>query len=106
MYLVFGRSDIRYYLQLNITLKMTLAITFMLRPNISNQCQDTPPLNRAQVDINTLKNISMAFFMSDQANLEYVNIETFPIAVFPHLQPIYVTNGLNSIRNIYQANLY
>ena len=68
--------------------------------------QFTPPLNRAQVDKNALKNISMAFFMSDQANLEYVKIETFPLAVFPHLQPIYVTNGLNSIRKIYQAYLY
>ena len=44
--------------------------------------------------------------MSDQANLEYVKIETFPLAVFPHLQPIYVTNGLNSIRKSYQAYFY
>ena len=55
----------------------------------------TPPLNRAQVDKKVLMNISIGFFMSDQTNVEYVKIQTFPIALFPHLQPIFVTNGLN-----------
>ena len=55
----------------------------------------TPPLNRAQVDEKVLKNISMGFFMSDQTNAEYVKIKTFPIALFPHLQPIFVTNDKN-----------
>ena len=63
----------------------------------------TPPLNRAQVDKKVLKHISIGFFMSDQTNVEYVKIKTFPLALFPHLQPISVTNGLNSKTKICEA---
>ena len=66
----------------------------------------TPPLNRAQVGKKVLKNISMGFFMSDQTNVECVKIKTFSIAVFPHLQPIFVTNGLNYKTKICEAYLY
>ena len=60
----------------------------------------TPPLNRAQVD--KLKNISMGFFMNDQTDVEYLKIKTFPIPPCPHLQPIFVTNGVNSKTKIYE----
>ena len=52
----------------------------------------TPPLNRAQVKIKCRDNISMAFFMSDQADFKYVKIKTFHLHTVPHRKLIFVTN--------------
>ena len=53
----------------------------------------TPPLNRAQVEKKCLTPISMALFMSDQPNLEYVKMEMIPLELFSHQKLISVTNG-------------
>ena len=66
----------------------------------------TPPLNRAQVKNKCLTPISMALFMSDQPNLEYVKIKMIPWEVFSHQKLISVTNGWNSKKKICEAYNY
>ena len=68
--------------------------------------QHTPPLNRAQVENKCLTPISMALFMSDQPNLEYVKMKMIPWEVFAHQKLISVTNGWNSKKKIREAYFY
>ena len=57
-----------------------------------NHC--TPPLNRAQVEKKCLTPISMALFMSEQPNLEYLKMKMTPCALFSHQKLISMTKAL------------
>ena len=57
----------------------------MRHVSCSVQCGrlNTPPLNRAQVKNKCREKISMALFMSDQADFKYVKIKTFHLHTVP-----------------------
>ena len=67
-------------------IKFSLAPLSLERPAIvlqasyhtNSNMKLTPPLNRAQVQKKCLTPISMALFMSDQPNLEYVKMKMIP----------------------------
>ena len=59
--------------------KMYLQTKFCIKTlTMIHNPSSTPPLNRAHVEKKCLTLISMAFFMSDQRNLEYVKMKMIP----------------------------